>query len=111
MIELFTYSTFIIKSLIFLLMCTTKTAQQSWFHSVLAAGVVLAGSVVPVEAGLLDALSGRRAGGAGGTTVLHIAAAHRLHTGQKKQVSHSMAHINSVVFVQTVTVSWSRSDW
>lgn len=73
------------------------------------------GSVVPVEAGLRDALSGRRAGGAGGTTVLHIAAAHRLHTGQRKQVSRkysrSMAHINSVVFVQTVTVSWSRSDW
>lgn len=73
------------------------------------------GSVVPVEAGLLGAISGRRAGGAGRTTVLHIAAAHSLHTGQRKQVSRkysrSMAHINSVVFVQTVTVSWSRNAW
>lgn len=72
-------------------------------------------SVGPVEAGLLGAISGRRAGGAGGTTVLHIAAAHRLHTGQRKQVSpqysRGMAHINSVVSVQTVIVSWSHSDW
>lgn len=60
---------------------------------------------MPVEAGLLGALPARRAGGSGGTTVLSIAAAHRLHRKRKqvsRKYSRSIAHINSVVFVHGV---------